>query len=149
MKRIAVVLILLLLSATVWADSVWVGTWVQRATGQGMTLTMTVEEAGGGWKLTYKLTWPNTPPMAITFATQLDGKDSPTMVDGRPTGQTMAVRKIDRRHYVGVLKFEGKETGTSKGEVSPDGKVLKVENDNTVDSPNGPAGRSTQYWDKK
>jgi hypothetical protein len=48
-----------------------------------------------------------------------------------------------------VLKFQGKEAGISKGEISPDGKVLKVENDNTVDSANGIAGKSAQYWDKK
>jgi hypothetical protein len=73
-EKVAAVLVLLLLSAAVWADSLWVGTWVQRATGQGMTLAMTVEEVGGGWKFTYKLTGPNMPPMVITFATQLDGK---------------------------------------------------------------------------
>jgi hypothetical protein len=110
---------------------------------------MTVEEVGGGWKLTYRVSGANMPPMLITCATQLDGKDAPTMVDGKPTGQTMAIRKIDSRHYVGVLKFQGKETGTSKGEVSLDGKVLKIDNDNSVDSPNGFAGKSTQYWDKK
>jgi hypothetical protein len=50
---------------------------------------------------------------------------------------------------VAVLKFQGKETGISKGEVSADGKVLKIDNDNTVDSANGVAGKSTQYGDKK
>ncbi len=149
MKKVAVVLILLLFNATAWADNPWVGTWVQRDFGQGMSLTLTVEEAGSGLKFTYRVTGPNMPAITMIVATQLDGKDAPTMVDGKPTGQTMAIRKIDSRHYVGVLKFQGKETGTSKGEISLDGKVLKVENDNTVDSANGPAGKTTQYWDKK
>ena len=149
MRRIAVVLVLLGLSVTVRADSVWVGTWVQRQTGQGLALSMTLEEVGNSWKLTYKLTGPNTPTITINVLLPLDGRDAPTMVDGKPTGQTMSLRKIDSRHYAGVLKFQGKETGTSKGEISSDGKVLKVETDNTIDSANGPAGKITQYWDKK
>ena len=45
--------------------------------------------------------------------------------------------------------FRGTETGISKLETSSDGKVLRVDNDNKVSGPNGVAGKSTQYWDKK
>jgi len=114
-----------------------------------MVLTMTVEEVDSGWKFTYKFVGPNLPASTITVASQLDGKDAAVMLDGKPTGQTMAIRKIDSRHTVAVLKFQGKETGISKGEISSDGKALKIENDNTADSANGPAGKSTQYWDRK
>lgn len=30
-----------------------------------------------------------------------------------------------------------------------DGKVLKVEDDNAISSPNGMAGKQVQYWDKQ
>ena len=48
-----------------------------------------------------------------------------------------------------VLKFEGKQTGTSKSEVSPDGKTITVQMENAVDSPNRPKGKTTQIWERK
>jgi hypothetical protein len=147
MKRIAVVVGLLSLSATVWADSPWVGTWVQRKPG---ILTMIVEETGNALKFSYKIVGPGAPADPImTIQSQLDGKDVPVLINGQPTGQTTAIRRIDSHHTLTVMKYQGKETGTSKSEISADGKVLKVDNDNTVSSPNGTAGKSTQYWDKK
>jgi hypothetical protein len=150
MKRIAVFVALLSLNPTVWADSLWTGTWIQRDPGQGVHLTMTVEEVGNALKFTYKLVGPDAPAAPImSILTQLDGKDVPVLIDGKPTGQMLGIRKIDSRHTFTVLKFQGKETGTSKAEISSDGKVLKVENDNAVESPNGTVGKSIQYWDKK
>lgn len=60
------------------------------------------------------------------------------MVDGKPTGQTMGIRKIDNHHAVAIVKFHGKEMGISKSELSPDGKVLKVETDYKDSNPTGP-----------
>jgi hypothetical protein len=68
------------------------------------------------------------------------------LIDGKPSGETMAIKKIDSRHTVTVQKFHGKETGISKCEISPDGKVLTVEND-YVDS--NPIGKKIQYWDRQ
>ena len=48
-----------------------------------------------------------------------------------------------------VLKFQGKEEGISKAELSPDGKVLKVENEYTDPNPNGLVGKQIQYWDRQ
>jgi hypothetical protein len=109
---------------------------------------MTVEEAGSGWKLTYHISSPKLPggTMTLTVVTQLDGKDAPVMHDGKPTGQTMAVKRVDSHHTFTVLKLQGKETGISKSELSSDGKVLKVQN--------GPSGSDASemkehYWDKQ
>ncbi|MEP6957498.1 MAG: hypothetical protein ABI980_02110 [Nitrospirota bacterium] len=111
---------------------------------------MTLEEVGTGWKLTYKIVTPDAPgTIYMTAVTQLDGKDVPSMVDGKPTGQTMGIRKIDSRHAVGMVKFQGKEMGISKSELSPDGKVLKVEIDYKDSNPTGSVGKQIQYWDRK
>jgi hypothetical protein len=45
----------------VGADSLLSGTWVFREPPQGGHLTMTVEEVGSGWKLTYKIVGPEAP----------------------------------------------------------------------------------------
>jgi len=143
----AFVVCLLSLSSMVGADSLWSGTWVLREPPQGGSLTMTVEEVGSGWKLTYKLVGPDAPgTIYSTVLTQLDGKDVPVLVEGKPSGQTMGIKKIDSRHTVGVVKFQGKEMGISKGELSPNGKVLKVETD-YADS--NPIRKEIQYWDRQ
>jgi hypothetical protein len=111
---------------------------------------MTLEEVGTGWKLTYKIVTPDAPgTIYMTVVTQFDGKDVPSMVDGKPTGQTMGIRKIDSHHAVAIVKFHGKEMGISKSELSPDGKVLKVETDYKDSNPNGLVGKQIQYWDRK
>ncbi len=143
----AFVVCLLSLSSLAGAESLWSGTWVLRVPPQGGRLTMTVEEVGTGWKLTYKVVGPAAPGTIVsTVLTQLDGKDVPVLIEGKPSGQTMGVKKIDSRHTVGIVKFQGKEMGVSKGEISPNGKVLKVETDYASSNP---IGKETQYWDRK
>jgi hypothetical protein len=109
---------------------------------------MKVEEAGSGWKLTYQISGPKVPGgiVVYTVVTQLDGNDAPVMVGDKPSGQTMAVKRVDSHHTFTILKYQGKETGISKSELSADGKVLKVLN--------GPSGSDASamhehYWDKE
>ena len=145
-QGMAFVICLLSLSSLVGAESLWSGTWVLRDPPQGGHLTMTVEEVGTGWKLTYKIAGQAPGSPVSTVLTPLDGKDVPLLIDGKPSGETMGIKRIDSRHTATDLKFHGKETGTSKCEISPDGKVLTVEND-YADS--NPIGKKIQYWDKQ
>ena len=111
----------------------------------GGPIALTVEAAGSGRKLTYKFA---DPAMVMTIVTQLDGKDAPVLLNGQPTGQTMAIKRIDDRHVFAVVKFQGNEGSTAKSELSADGKVLKVENM----LPSGAAAGQVievEYWDKK
>jgi hypothetical protein len=129
-------------------DSLPVGTWVRRDAKEPVHITMKVEAAGAGLKLTYTVVSAQAPAgQVMTVLTQLDGKDAPTMIDGKPSGQTMAIRSIDNRHAVGVVKFQGQQMGTSKSEISLDGKVLKV--DNTATGADGKPATTVEYWDKK
>lgn len=143
----AFVVCLLSLSSLVGADSLWSGTWVLREPPQAGRLTMTVEEVGTGWKLTYKVVGPSAPGSTVsTVLTPLNGNDVPVLVNGKPSGQTMGIRRIDSRHTVTVLRFKGKETGISKAELSPNGKVLTVETDYATSNP---MGKEIQYWDRQ
>ena len=138
---------LLSLSSIVGAESLWSGTWILREPSQGSRLMMTVEEVGTGWKLTYNVVGLAAPGSTVsTVLTPLNGNDVPVLVNGKPSGQTMGIRRIDSRHTVTVLRFQGKETGISKAELSPNGKVLKVEID-YADS--NPIRNEIQYWDKQ
>jgi len=153
MKRMALFVVLLALSSESWAASPWSGVWVLRDSTKGFRLTMTLVEVGAGWKITYRIPVPDARGAAVssvmTIETKLDGKEVPNLVDGKPSGQTMEIRKIDSRHTFTVVKFQGKQTGISKSELSPDGKVIKTENEIAVSGPNGMAGKKIQYWDKQ
>ena len=146
MRPIAVVVCLLGLSALVHADGLPTGTWIRRDPMPGGAIALTVEAAGGGRKLTYKFADAS---MVMTIVTQLDGKDAPVLLNGQPSGQTMAIKLIDDRHTFAVVKFQGKEGSTAKSELSADGKVLKVEN--MMPSSAGGAGQVilVEYWDKR
>jgi hypothetical protein len=153
MKRIASLVVLLALSVESWAASPWSGVWVLRDTTTPFRLTMTLEEVGSGWKITYRIPVPDrqggAAPSVMTVETGLDGKEVPSLVDGKPSGQTMDIRKIDDRHASTVVKIDGKQTGVSKSELSADGKVIKSESEFTVSGPSGAAGKQVQYWDKQ
>ena len=148
MRRIVVAVCFLSLCALVQADGLPTGTWVRRDPLPGGPLTLTVEAAGTGRKLTYKFD-PNAPAGSVmVVVTQLDGKDAPVLLDGKPTGQTMAIRLIDGLHTFAVMKFQGREGSTAKSELSADGKVLKVENMAPASGGDGPVVL-VEYWDKK
>jgi hypothetical protein len=153
MKRMVFFVVLLAWSTASWAASPWSGVWVQRDSKLKSGFTMTLEEVGSGWKITYRIAGKTARGAAVssvmTIQTALDGTEAPTLVDGKPSGQTMAIRKIDSHHTYTVVKFQGKQTGISKSELLPDGKVIKSENENTVSGPNGVAGKQVQYWDKQ
>ena len=57
----------------------------------------------------------------------------------------MAIHKIDDRHFINVIKMDGKPMASQKSEVSADGKVIKVDG-----TPMAPGAQPTvEYWDKK
>ena len=142
MKCIALVLGLAALIPALLADGIPVGTWVRRATPDGMVATLIVEAAGAGQKFTFKVKVASGAFSTMIVTTLGDGKDAMVYVDGKASGETMAIRMIDARHMTNVLKMQG-STVTQTSEISADGKVIK-----TV-TPGGAAGQAVEYWDKK
>jgi hypothetical protein len=111
---------------------------------------MKVEEVGTGWKVTYKVVGPSAPGSSDSLLlTPLDGKDVPVLIGGKPSGQTMAMKKLDGHHTVNVTKFEGKVISISKAELSTNGKVIKIQTDYPDSNPGAPAGTQIVYWDRK
>jgi hypothetical protein len=101
MKRVALFVVLLALSTDSWTASPWAGVWVLRDSTKGFRLTMTLEEVGAGWKITYRIPGQDARAAAasvMTIETALDGKEVPNLVGGKPSGQTMEIRKVDGRH---------------------------------------------------
>ena len=145
MKHIALVICLAGLTPTLWADGIPTGTWVRRANKDSISSTMFVEAAGTGQKLTLKVKVGDGTTSTMTVTTQWDGKDATVYVEGKPSGETMALRMVDGRHATTILKLNGKPIATQKSELSADGKVIKTETIHTTpEAPN-----TIEYWDKK
>jgi hypothetical protein len=106
-----------------------VGEWVRTdAGGKGMTMTVAAC-CKGGFRLTYNVPIANgQPPLILTVDLPMDGTEVPTMSAGKPTGQTMSAKRVDDRHYTGVVKMNGQPYLTSNATLSADGKTLTVEN---------------------
>ena len=105
-----------------------IGEWTRTdAAGNGMTMTV-ASCCRGGYRLTYHVLIGNgQPPLILTVDLPMDGTEVPTLVDGKPTGQTMSAKRVDDRHYTGAVKQNGQLFLTSNATISADGKSMTVE----------------------
>jgi hypothetical protein len=125
-----------------------IGTWARTDTAAGGTpqLTMTVESCcKGGFRILYRLEGRGEVMMSID--SPMDGTDAPVIIGGKPSGETMGIKRVDPLHAVTVLKMNGKQFGTSRLTLSADGKTLSVENEVTSAGQSGmPVGKTTEKW---
>jgi hypothetical protein len=125
------------------ADSA-VGTYVKKSAAGKPEMTLTIDEWGPGKaKLTYRIKAAN---LVLTIISNLDGKDADVLVNGKPSGETMAIKLLDKRRSTAVVKMNGKQFGTSRGTFSDDYKTLTVENDFSENAGANEAGHSTEIW---
>jgi hypothetical protein len=122
-------------------------TWVRTdALGKGMVLN--VEACcNGGLRLIY-----HAPPMGaqpastISVDSPMNGTEAPALIAGKPSGETMAIKRVDDHHVTAILRMNGQPFGTYSGTISPDNKSM------TVDSVSGTGSRArkiTETWVRK
>ena len=124
-----------------------VGTWVQ--TGPLKGLTMTVEDCcNGGRRLIFHIpVGQKTQTMIVE--SRFDGSDAPVLVDGKPDGETLALKRVDARRTTTVFKRNGKVFRTSTSSESADHMTLTVENE-FIDTGNGQVtGKMTETYARK
>ena len=122
-----------------------IGTWVRTA-GPPLPgkMTMTVEACcNGGLRLIYRMSGSD---QTMVVESALDGREVPVLVGSKPSGETMAIKRVDAHHISGVVKMNGKPFGTSKATISADGRMLTVENDHTSAVGGNPVGKHTETW---
>lgn len=126
-----------------------IGTWVRRPTASMPAMTMEIGVCcNGGRRLTYHIDMEKK-QILLTVDTQLDGKEAAVLMDGKPSGETMAIKRVDAHNASTVVKLNGTFFGTAKGTLSADGKTLTVLDDFTSSVGGYPAGKFTEVWDKK
>ena len=126
-----------------------IGTWVRQSDASaGGGLTMTVEACcNGGRRFIYRINGGGD--FVMTIESPMDGTDVPVLVAGKPTGETMGIKRVDDHHTFTVLKMNGNPFGTSKATLSADGKTLNVENEITSTVGGRTAGKLTETWLRK
>jgi len=138
---------LLAIASPAVADDSPVGTWVKKAEAGNPKMTLTIEQWGSGQA---KLTWNiKQAGLVLTIVSKLDGNDAPLLINGKNSGETMAIKLIDKRHSSTVVKMNGKPFGTSKGSFSEDFKTMTVENDYAESAGGNQAGKTTEVWIRK
>jgi hypothetical protein len=122
-------------------------TWV-RTDAQGKGITMSVEACcNGGLRFIWHIpSMGNQPATTMSVDSPMDGTEAPTMVGGKPSGPTMAIKRVDDHHYSAVMKVSGQPSGTYTGTVSVDGKTLTVE---SVFEVGGKVEKIIETWVRK
>ena len=84
--------------------------------------------------------------MTLMLESAFDGKEVPVTMDGKPSAETMAIKRIDSHHLSNVLKMNGKPLATSLATLSADGKTLTVVTDATSPAGGMAVGKTTEIW---
>jgi hypothetical protein len=127
-----------------------VGTWVKKSTPGHVEMTLKIDTWGRNKaKLIWTFKGQGMDGMSMTVVSGLDGKEAPVMLNGKDSGETMAITLVDKLHSSTVVKMQGKPFGTSKATFSPDFKTMTVENDFTTSVGGNPAGKTTEVWTRK
>ena len=140
--------------AIMWAAPLYaqleVGTWVRTPTKiVPGSMTMKIEVCcGGGRRLSYSFS-AGTQGMSMLIETKLDGSEAPVLINGKPSGETMAITRLDAHHAHTIVRMNGKEFATSEATLSADGKTLSVVNDCASTAGCMPVGKSTETWIKQ
>lgn len=120
-------------------------TWV-RTDGHGKGIVLSVAACcNGGLRFTWQIpAMGGQPASTMTVDSPMNGADAPVLVGGKPSGETMAIKRVDDHHYSATVKMNGKPFGTSNSTVSADNKTM------TVDSVFGTGGQKvTETWVRK
>lgn len=124
-----------------------IGTWVQTAPMKG--LTMTVEECcNGGRRLTFQVTLDQK-RQTFTVESRFDGSDAPVLVDGKPNGETMALKRDSDLRTTTVFKRSGKVYRRSTTVESSDRRTLTVENEFIDPADGRGTGKMTETYARR
>ena len=138
MKRlfefVAIIVLAVVGSGSLYAQSnPLVGTWKLNVAkskfdpGPGpKSMTRTVEAQGEGVKYTFNGVGADGNAVAYGFVVHFDGKDNPIMGSMPSGADAISAKRIDSNTFEATVKKGGKVIGTSRVEVSRDGKVTTV-----------------------
>jgi hypothetical protein len=103
-------------------------TWV-RTDAQGKGIVLTLEACcNGGLRFIWQIpSMGGQPASTMTVDSPMNGTEAPALIGGKPTGETMAITRVDDHHYRATVKMKGQPFGTSNGTISADNKTMTVD----------------------
>jgi hypothetical protein len=110
--------------------------------------TRTITPQGDGVKISFEGVSANGSPIAYSYTTKYDGKDSPVSGVGHPKAADMiAVKRVDANTILQTDKKAGKVVGSNRSVISKDGKVLTITSKGV--GPDGQPRDTVTVWDKQ
>jgi len=126
-----------------------IGNWTRQQTPSMPSMTLTIQACcGEGRRLTYHVVMKEM-AADLVVESRLDGTDAPVLMAGKPSGETMAIKRLDAHHASAVLKMNGNVFATSQATLSADGKTLTVLSDYSAQVGANPVGKVTETWVKQ
>jgi hypothetical protein len=112
-------------------------------------MTLTVEACcNGGLRLTYHIPAMGDQPAAtLTVDSPMDGTEVPVLLNDKPSGETMALKRVDASHMSGVVKMNGQLFVTSSSTLAADGKSATTES--ITQMPGGKTQKVIETWVKE
>jgi len=144
--------VLALLVVVGWASQAHaqlaVGTTWLRTDAAGKGIVLNVEACcNGGLRLVYHIpSMGGQPASTMSVDSPMNGTEAPVLFAGKPSGETMAIKRVDDHHITAVLKMNGQQFATYKGTISADNKSM------TVDGVSGTGSQTqnmTETWVRK
>jgi hypothetical protein len=150
-KRLACgIAVLALGSAQTLYAQMEVGTWVRQATASMPAITMEVEDCcSGGRRLIYHVLIGGAEAL-LTVESRFNGSDAPVLMNGKSTGETMAITRGDAHHASAIVRMNGNVfVGKWQATLSRDGRTLTVINDFSSSDGGKQVGKYTEIWVRK
>ncbi len=144
----SLVLLLILGWAGTANSQLAVGNWA-RTDSDGMGMTLTVEACcSGGLRLTYHIPAMGDQPAAtLTVDSPMNGTEVPVLLNGKLSGETMALKRVDAFHMSGVVKMNGELFVTSSTTLAADSKSATTESITQMSG--GKTQKVIETWVKK
>jgi hypothetical protein len=106
-----------------------VGTSWLRTDAGGKGIILSVQACcNGGLRLIWQIpSMGGQPAYTMSVDSPMNGTEAPALTGGKPTGETMALTRVDDHHYKAIVKMNGQPFGTSSGTISADNKTMTVD----------------------
>lgn len=149
-KRLACgIAVLTLVSVRSLYAQMEVGTWERQATASMPAMTMEVEACcDGGRRLIYHILIGGVETL-LTVDSRFNGSDAPVLMNGKASGETMAITRGDAHHASAIVRMNGSVFGTSQSALSADRRTLTVLNDFSTSAGGQQVGKYTEVWVRK